>query len=175
VLRRRWSEEKARKNLEKHGVPFEEADTVFRDRLCVSYCDEGHSNDDDRHLIVGLSAKGRLLVVTYIVLDDDQPWLINARVAERSEKRKTMSGDEIRDARIREEEEMDDDLFVPEFDFSKGIRGRHYFPFFGIRVLLDQDVAEYFPNDDMVNDALRLLIGDGRATKQPPPPRPRMA
>jgi len=174
VLRRRWSEEKARKNLEKHGVPFEEAYTVFRDLLSASYRDDRHSVDDDRHLIIGTSARGRLLVVTYIVLDDDLPWLINARVAERFERKRYMSGDEIRDALIRHEE-ADDDLFVPEFDFSKGVRGRHYFPFLGITVMLDQDVAEYFPTEDMVNNALRVLISEGRATKQPPPLHPRLA
>lgn len=84
-----------------------------------------------------------------------------------------MSGDEIRDALIRDEG-ADDDLFVPEFDFSKGVRGRHYFPFLGITVMLDQDVAEYFSTEDMVNDALRVLISEGRATKQPPPLHPRM-
>ena len=68
--------------------------------------------------------------------------------------------------------EDDDDLYIPPFDFSKGVRGKAYRPFYGIRVLLDQDVAEYFPNDDMVNDALRVLIAEGRATKQPPPPHP---
>ena len=82
-----------------------------------------------------------------------------------------MSGDEIRDQRIRELE-MDDDDYVPPFDFSKGVRGRHYFPFVGITVMLDQDVAEYFPDDDRVNDALRILIAEGRATKQQPPPHP---
>jgi hypothetical protein len=85
-----------------------------------------------------------------------------------------MAGDEIHDAPIKPEE-MDDDLYIPPFDFSKGIRGRHYRPFFAIRVLLDEEVAEYFPNDDMVNDALRILISEGRATKQPPPPHPRIA
>ena len=172
-MRQRWSNDKARKNLEKHGVPFEEADTVFRDPLCVSYYDATHSVDDDRHFVIGHSNLGRLLVVGYIVLDDDQPWLINARVAERFERKRYMAGDEIRDARVSEDD-MDDDLYVPPFDFSQGIRGRHYRPFFAIRVLLDEDVAEYFPNDDLVNDALRALIAEGRATKHQPPPHPRM-
>ena len=174
MLRQRWSDDKARKNLEKHGVPFEEADTVFRDTLSVSYFDKGHSVQEDRHFIIGASDLGRLLIVTYIILDDDQPWLISARLAEGFERRRYMAGDEIRDALIKPQE-MDDDLYIPPFDFSKGIRGKHYRPFFAIRVLLDEEVAEYFPNDDMVNDALRVLISEGRATKQPPPPHPRMA
>jgi uncharacterized DUF497 family protein len=173
MLRKRWGESKARKNLEKHGVPFEEAYTIFHDRLSVSYHDEQHSAQDDRHVIVGSSERGRLLVVTYVVLDDDLPWLISARVAEPFERRRYMSGREIRDEGPPTQE-MDDDCYVPPFDFSKGVRGRHYFPFVGITVMLDPDVAEYFPTDDMVNDALRILIGEGRATKQPPPPHPRL-
>ncbi len=173
MLRQRWSDRKARKNVEKHGVPFEEACTVFHDLLAVSYRDDHHSVDDDRHLVVGASMRGRLLVVTYIILDDDLPWLISARPAEPFERRRYMSQDELHDEGPPTKE-MDDDCYVPPFDFSKGVRGRHYFPFVGITVMLDPDVAEYFPNDDMVNDALRILIGEGRATKQKPPLSPRL-
>jgi hypothetical protein len=71
--------------------------------------------------------------------------------------------------------EEDDDLYIPPFDFSRAVRGKFYRPYLGIQIMLDEDVAEYFPNDDMVNDALRLLIGEGRATKQPPPRHPSLS
>lgn len=174
MLRKRWGDPKARLNLEKHGVPFEEADTVFRDRLAVTCDDATHSAGEDRHLIIGMSDRRRLLVVVFTVLDDGEPWLISARPAEKFEKRRYTVGDSLRDAVIREDDMEDDleDVYVPPFDFSRGVRGAAYRPFYGIRVLLDQDVAEYFPDDDKVNDALRILIAEGRAKKQPPPLHP---
>lgn len=82
-----------------------------------------------------------------------------------------MAGDEIHDAAL---EPDDCDEFDRDFDFSRAVLRKHYFPFVGIRVFLDPDAAEYFPTEQMVNDALRLLIREGRATKQPPPSRPSM-
>ena len=170
---RRWSDEKARKNIEKHGVSFEEAWTVFNDPLVTTYPDPEHSADEDRFLAVGQSAAGALLVVAYTIIED-RPWLINARVVMRAERRRFMRGDEIRDAANERLGDDDDDL-RPFYEFDKmvGVVGKHYFPFLGIRVTLDEDVAEYFPTEEMVNDGLRMLISEGRATKQPPPVRRR--
>ncbi|MGH9900857.1 MAG: BrnT family toxin [Pyrinomonadaceae bacterium] len=60
-----WDEEKAGANLEKHGVSFEEAQTVFGDPLYVDFCDPDHSSDEHRYIIIGKSRQGRLLVVSY--------------------------------------------------------------------------------------------------------------
>ena len=81
------------------------------------------------------------------------------------------------DMREDEIEDDDDDDLRPfyEFDKMKGEVGKHYFPYLGIRVTLDEDVAHYFPTEELVNAALRLLISEGRATQQPPPPRKRIA
>lgn len=79
-----------------------------------------------------------------------------------------MAGDEIHDAVLEPDDECE---FDREFDFSRAELRKHYFPFVGIRVFLDPEAAEYFPTEEMVNDALRLLIREGRATKQPPPVR----
>jgi uncharacterized protein len=60
-----WDEEKARANLEKHGIPFGEAETVFDDPLYVDFYDPDHSHDEHRYIIVGESNRGRLLLVSY--------------------------------------------------------------------------------------------------------------
>ncbi len=48
-----WDEEKARANLKKHGVSFEEASMVFADTLSVTISDPLHSDDEDRLVTVG--------------------------------------------------------------------------------------------------------------------------
>ena len=172
-MRDHWSERKAQKNLEKHGVSFEEAWTVFNDPLVRTAPDPDHSGEEDRFLAVGQSAGDLLLVVAYTVVVDE-PWLISARVLTPAERRRMMRSDTIRDAAMEQNEEDDLRPFY-EFDKMTFEVGKHYFPFLGIRVTLDRDVAEYFPTEDMVNDALRVLIAEGRATKQQPPPHPRLS
>ncbi|WP_103668029.1 BrnT family toxin [Pseudanabaena sp. BC1403] len=60
-----WDENKAVKNLAKHGVSFSEAKTIFDDPLYVDFYDLDHSEDEERYLIVGESNRGRLLIVSY--------------------------------------------------------------------------------------------------------------
>jgi uncharacterized DUF497 family protein len=60
-----WDENKAVKNLAKHGVSFAEAKTIFDDPLYVDFYDLDHSEDEERYLIVGASNRGRLLIVSY--------------------------------------------------------------------------------------------------------------
>lgn len=48
-----WDEEKAASNLEKHGVSFDEAATVFDDPLYVDFYDPDHSVEEHRYLIMG--------------------------------------------------------------------------------------------------------------------------
>lgn len=60
-----WDENKAIKNLTKHGVSFVEAKTIFDDPLYVDFYDLDHSEDEERYLIVGESNRGRLLIVSY--------------------------------------------------------------------------------------------------------------
>jgi uncharacterized DUF497 family protein len=57
-----WDDRKARQNLKKHGVSFEEATTVFGDPLSVTINDPLHSNAEDRFVILGESQSGDLLV-----------------------------------------------------------------------------------------------------------------
>ena len=65
-----WDQEKAASNLEKHGVSFEEAATVFSDPLYIDFYDPDHSVDEHRYLIMGQSTAGRLLIVSYTERDE---------------------------------------------------------------------------------------------------------
>jgi uncharacterized protein len=60
-----WDEAKAATNLTKHGVAFDEAQTVFGDPLFVDFYDPEHSGDEPRYLIIGTSRQHRLLIVSY--------------------------------------------------------------------------------------------------------------
>lgn len=60
-----WHEEKAKENLRKHKVSFEDAKTVFNDPLSITIADPEHSADEDRYVDIGLSTKGQILVVVY--------------------------------------------------------------------------------------------------------------
>ena len=60
-----WDENKASRNLTKHGVSFEEACTVFGDPLSRTIADPLHSEDEDRFVILGESHRRRLVVVVF--------------------------------------------------------------------------------------------------------------
>jgi len=60
-----WDEKKAKINIDKHGVSFEEATSVFQDESSLTRKDTTHSIDEERFIDIGLSSKGRILVVAY--------------------------------------------------------------------------------------------------------------
>lgn len=60
-----WDEDKAASNRRKHGVTFEEAASVFGDPLAAIFDDELHSVEEAREIIIGHSAKNRLLLVCF--------------------------------------------------------------------------------------------------------------
>jgi uncharacterized DUF497 family protein len=72
--------------LEKHGVDFEEAATVFRDPLLLLQPDLEHSHEEDRWLALGKSTRHLLLVVVHTE-DDQTIRLISARKAESKERK----------------------------------------------------------------------------------------
>jgi uncharacterized protein len=80
-----WDEAKAAANLARHGVSFEEAQTIFDDPLYIDFYDPDHSQDEHRYIMIGLSQSGRLLIVSYTERDDTIR-LINARLVTRSER-----------------------------------------------------------------------------------------
>ena len=65
-----WDVRKARSNVAKHGVSFEEASTVFGDLLALTIYDPLHSEEEDRFVTLGESEKRRLIVVSFTDRDD---------------------------------------------------------------------------------------------------------
>jgi hypothetical protein len=60
-----WDPKKARSNLAKHGVSFDEASTVFRDTLSITINAPLHSENEKRFVLIGCSSRNRLLVVVH--------------------------------------------------------------------------------------------------------------
>lgn len=60
-----WDPSKARQNVQKHGIAFERAATVFLDPEALSEFDEEHSEHENRWLTLGLDVTGALLVVSH--------------------------------------------------------------------------------------------------------------
>ncbi|MBI2556643.1 MAG: BrnT family toxin [Planctomycetes bacterium] len=60
-----WDEEKAKANLKKHKVSFDEATTIFIDPFSITIPDIDHSMDEQRYIDIGSSGNGRVLVVVY--------------------------------------------------------------------------------------------------------------
>lgn len=81
-----WDPKKASSNLEKHGVSFEEASTVFGDPLSRTIPDPLHSGGEERLVIVGLSSAMRTLVVNHVDRGDTIR-IISARPAVHRERR----------------------------------------------------------------------------------------
>ena len=79
-----WDENKAKRNLKKHGVSFEETSTVFGDPLARTIQDPLHSEEEDRFVNLGESQSRRLLVVVFTE-SGDKIRIISARVATRGD------------------------------------------------------------------------------------------
>lgn len=80
-----WDPRKATHNLRKHRVSFAEAATAFGDKLSVTFADPDHSEEEDRCITIGLSRRGRLLIVSHAD-GGDRIRIISARVTTRSER-----------------------------------------------------------------------------------------
>jgi len=81
-----WDRRKARSNLVKHGISFEEAQTVFLDESARLIDDPDHSEEEARFLLVGYSSEARCLVVSHCYLESDLVIrLISARRATKRE------------------------------------------------------------------------------------------
>ena len=85
ALRFEWNARKSAENARKHRVTFTEATTVFDDPLSVTIPDPDHSIGEQRFLLLGMSNRGRLLVVAYAERDATIR-IINARRADRHER-----------------------------------------------------------------------------------------
>jgi uncharacterized DUF497 family protein len=85
-LRFEWDPFKSKVNRDKHGVSFEEASTVFYDERAVEFYDDDHSEWEDRFLLLGISAKLRLLMVCHCFRTNESVMrIISARKATQKE------------------------------------------------------------------------------------------
>jgi uncharacterized DUF497 family protein len=81
-----WDLRKARSNLAKHGVAFEEASTIFGDSLSLTIPDPEHSYMERRHITMGTAFNGKMLVVVHTDRGDNIR-IISARRASRRERK----------------------------------------------------------------------------------------
>ena len=82
----KWDPRKATANLKKHGIDFHEAATVLNDTLSTTFPDAGYSTFDPRFVTIGVSSRGRILVVAHNEIGDTVR-IISARRATRPERR----------------------------------------------------------------------------------------
>lgn len=88
-----WDENKNRINLEKHGITFEEASTVFFDNRAILFDDPEHSIDEDRFLLLGMSETAKVCIVCHCYRESDTVIrIISARQATRKEEQRYVRG-----------------------------------------------------------------------------------
>src|SRR5687768_3575044 len=141
-----WDSKKAKTNLRKHKVSFEEAASVFADVLAAVYEDPDHSAEEIRYLIIGTSNKARLLNVAFTERGE-RLRITSARKVTRKEK----------SSMKKKRDDTSEDM-RPEYDLKKlkfvgrGIYAERFRSGTNL-VLLDKDVREAFPDDKSVNEA----------------------
>jgi len=165
-----WDDDKARRNAAKHGVPFDEGKTIFNDPFAITISDPDHSEQEDRWIDIGFSCRGRLVVVWYTERQECIR-LIGCRMATPAERRCYADMNRPGSGAMEMRE---------EYDFSKGVRGKHYRAYreghtvrvtkvdgtvderhFSLEdgaVMLDPDLRSRFPDSEAVNRALRALV-----------------
>ena len=84
-MRFEWDPNKAESNLQKHGVSFDEAVTVFKDPLAFIFDDTAHSEQEHREIIIGMSTVRRMLLVCFVERVENTVRIISARPATRQE------------------------------------------------------------------------------------------
>jgi uncharacterized DUF497 family protein len=86
-----WDPGKAEENFRKHRVRFEEAASVFLDPAALTFWDPDHSEEEDREITIGRSARRRVLFVAHTARSGGVR-IINARQATRKERRQYAEG-----------------------------------------------------------------------------------
>jgi hypothetical protein len=86
-----WDKPKAKSNLSKHSISFEEAQTVFDDPLYVDFYDPDHSEEEHRYIIIGESSKSHILLVSYTERGD-KIRIISARQVTQQERKAYQEG-----------------------------------------------------------------------------------
>ena len=80
-----WDDEKAASNVDKHGVTFEQARSVFYDPFAIEFLDDRKDYSEDRYILIGMTA-ANVIVVVYTERNDRNR-IISARKAEANERR----------------------------------------------------------------------------------------
>jgi hypothetical protein len=80
-----WDPKKAKSNLRKHRVSFEEAATALSDPMTATGLDPDHSITEERYVTIGVSERGRLLVVAHTD-EEETIRIISARIASKGER-----------------------------------------------------------------------------------------
>lgn len=87
-----WDEQKAKSNEKKHGISFDEAETVFHDENARLLYDAEHSSEEDRYILLGMSDSLSLLVVCHVYKEDEETIRIfSARRANKREQQQYQS------------------------------------------------------------------------------------
>jgi hypothetical protein len=86
-----WSATKAKANVQKHGVSFDEAATVFLDPLALTFPDPSYSRGEEREISIGYSTRHRVVFVSHCQRGD-RIRIISARRATRRERRQYEEG-----------------------------------------------------------------------------------
>ena len=82
-----WDEAKNQINQAKHGISFEEAQSVFEDAYAILFDDPDHSEKEERFLIIGMSGAKGICIVSHCYRGaDDRIRIISARAATQKEK-----------------------------------------------------------------------------------------
>jgi uncharacterized DUF497 family protein len=88
-----WDDRKNKTNQKKHGISFEEAQTVFFDENAIEFFDPDHSEKENRFIMLGLSYRLRILVVCHCLRkDDSEIRTISARKATKKEQKVYLGG-----------------------------------------------------------------------------------
>ena len=141
-----WDPEKALENERKHGVTFEEASTSFADIGSLTVLDPDHSESEDRYVLLGMSANGRLLVVFI-----QNGVLIFASSVPAGQSREA--------ANTRTVSNHGD-----HYDFSNGVRGRYAKRLRRYKCCTSGSRrGQEFPDLRPVNKALRQVLRDKRS------------
>lgn len=86
-LRFEWDDSKFQMNVQKHGVDFWEAQTVFYDENAILFDDPDHSIEEERFLLLGMTMFDHLCIVSHCYRDEENTIrIISARLATKREK-----------------------------------------------------------------------------------------
>jgi uncharacterized DUF497 family protein len=93
MIKFEWDTQKAKSNLRKHGVSFEEAQSVFYDDNAIQFFDSENSESEDRFLMLGRSHQSRILLVCHCERDQGEVIrIISARKATAKERKHYKGG-----------------------------------------------------------------------------------